>query len=172
MPNNHRLPTRKLALALFSILILSACQAPKEYELLNGQSGELNDFKGQWLVLNYWAVWCKPCIKEIPELNQLDTHAHIQVLGINYDKPAKEKLAEQAKTLDVKFATLLEAPEQIIWHTHFGYAKPNALPTTVIFTPELKVADILIGPQDEKSLLAKIDELTAHQAASSADNIR
>ena len=52
------------------ILIFSSCSEP-DYRLVGGESGKLNDFLGKWLVINYWADWCPPCIKEMPELERL-----------------------------------------------------------------------------------------------------
>ena len=55
------------------------------------QSGDsptasLEELRGQWVVINYWAQWCKPCIEEIPELNALDQkYEQVTVLGVNYD---------------------------------------------------------------------------------------
>ena len=49
----------------YLILILSSCSEP-DYRLVDGSSGKLDDFLGRWLIVNYWADWCPPCIKEMP----------------------------------------------------------------------------------------------------------
>ena len=51
----------------YLILILSSCSEP-DYRLVDGSSGKLDDFLGRWLIVNYWADWCPPCIKEMPDL--------------------------------------------------------------------------------------------------------
>ena len=63
------------------ILVLSSCSEP-DYRLVDGNSGKLNDFLGKWLIVNYWADWCPPCIKEMPELESFynDNKDHDQHL--------------------------------------------------------------------------------------------
>ena len=51
------------------VLLLGACGDKPE----TGGVPRLEDLRGQWVLVNYWAQWCKPCIEEIPELNQLDS---------------------------------------------------------------------------------------------------
>ena len=47
----------------------------------------INDLSGKWTVINYWADWCPPCIKEIPELHELDKNLEkIQVFLFNFDR--------------------------------------------------------------------------------------
>ena len=50
------------------VLILSACSRP-EFHLIDGSPVKLDDYQGKWKVINYWAEWCKPCLEEVPELN-------------------------------------------------------------------------------------------------------
>lgn len=113
----------------------------------------ISQFKGQWVVVNYWAQWCKPCIKEIPELNQLHAnHDTIVVLGVNFDGEVGETLKDQEEQLGIAFPTLDYDPS-----AELGIERPKALPTTVIITPQGKVLEKLIGPQTEQSLLARME---------------
>ena len=53
---------------------------------LHGKDVSLSEFRGSWLVLNYWATWCAPCRKEIPELSELnDDREDITVLGLAFE---------------------------------------------------------------------------------------
>lgn len=110
---------------------------------------DLSAHAGQWVLVNYWAPWCKPCIEEIPELNAVhNKHANISVYGVNFDGATGETLAEQEKTLGVAFPTLTEEPSAAL-----GIAKPAVLPTTLVIGPDGKVMATLLGPQTEESLL-------------------
>ena len=63
--------------------------------------------RGKWVVINYWARWCKPCLKEIPELNELNSrYDSVTVLGVNYDGVTGDELAEQTQQFGVEFVRL------------------------------------------------------------------
>jgi len=65
---------------LLATLLLVACADQDQTTTFHSA-----DYRGQWVVINYWAEWCKPCIKEIPELNGLDRREGYRVLGANFD---------------------------------------------------------------------------------------
>jgi thiol-disulfide isomerase/thioredoxin len=110
---------------------------------------DLNELQGHWLVINYWAVWCKPCIEEIPELNRFaEQHAgQVKVFGVNFDNSSGALLQEQVETLQIQFPTLEYDPA-----VQLGYPRPNVLPTTVVINPQGQVHRILKGPQTLDSL--------------------
>jgi len=117
-------------------------------------AASLADFRGQWLVVNYWAQWCKPCIEEIPELNELDDrHADIAVLGVNFEGATGEELAEQERSLGVAFPTLPADPS-----ADLGVPRPLVLPTTLLVDPDGRVVSQLVGPQTVKSLERALEE--------------
>jgi len=72
--------------------------------LMQGHSGDgdvrkdldPDTLKGRWVLINYWAEWCKPCLEEIPELNTFaEAHSEqVSVLGVNYDGVEGEALAQ------------------------------------------------------------------------------
>jgi thiol-disulfide isomerase/thioredoxin len=117
------------------------------------QSGEsptasLEELRGQWVVINYWAQWCKPCIEEIPELNTLDQkYEQVTVLGVNYDGAIGEALAQQKTRLGLAFASLEADPS-----AQLGIPRPIVLPTTLILDPDGQLAASLVGPQTIESL--------------------
>ena len=123
---------------------LTGCQSDKTVAIDN--------YRGQWVVVNYWAEWCKSCIKEIPELNDLNSqNADVTVLGVNFDGAVGDELARQLDELKVAFETLPYDPS-----AELGIERPRALPTTVIISPEGDLKEVLIGPQTQESLLAYI----------------
>ena len=136
---------------VFLIWALSACSQPDIYDT-TGHGYRYADWEGKTIVINYWAVWCAPCIKEIPELASLGKRHHdIQVFGVNYDMPDSETMARQIKELNISFPIFDRDP-----HLDFGIEKPEVLPTTLIIDPSGKLEHVLVGPQTEDSLLAVI----------------
>ena len=116
---------------------------------LAGCSASEQQFQGDsWTVVNYWAVWCKPCREEIPELNELNKDADIQVLGVNFDRKTGDALAFDSKTLGLDFSNI-EDPSQTL-----GVKRPSVLPTTLVISPEGEVEAVLVGPQTAATILA------------------
>jgi thiol-disulfide isomerase/thioredoxin len=107
----------------------------------------LEQLRGQWVVINYWAIWCKPCIQEIPELNALDELPEVTVLGVNYDGAAAEELRQQIEQLDIAFEVLANDPA-----SELGIDRPVVLPTTLILDPAGELRTTLVGPQTFESL--------------------
>lgn len=133
-------------------LLLSACDSV-DYVTLDGAGGQYDDWRGRWVLVNYWAEWCKPCIEEIPELNHFQKlHGDVaQVFGVNFDGGPKERQQQQAEALQIGFPVLLEDPAPAS-----GWERPKALPTTIVIDPEGRIRAQLQGPQTLADLRAAI----------------
>ena len=59
--------------AIFLVLLvgLSGCAKESSYRVADGSQMQLSELRGNWVLINYWADWCRPCREEIPELNTL-----------------------------------------------------------------------------------------------------
>ena len=113
--------------------------------LADGRHVPFSHWNDRWLVINYWAEWCAPCRKEIPELNKLHgerASSGAVVLGVNYDGLAGEKLEILVEEMGIEFPVLVEDPR-----TRWSVDQPAVLPTTLIIDPSGQVADVLVGPQ-------------------------
>ena len=137
---------------IYLILILSSCSKP-DYRLVDGSSGKLDDFLGRWLIVNYWADWCPPCIKEMPELENFynDNEDRALVLTYNFDRLEGEELQSQIIRFKVNVPSILTDPGIL-----FGWEAPPSLPATYIINPEGILIHTLIGPQTQESLEALI----------------
>ena len=120
-----------------------------DYKLNSGQTGNLDDFLGKWLVVNYWADWCPPCIKEMPELENFykQNNSKALVLAYNFDRLEGEELRDQIERFKVNVPSILTDPGLL-----FGWAAPPSLPATYIITPDGNLVETLIGPQTKDSL--------------------
>jgi thiol-disulfide isomerase/thioredoxin len=138
----------------YLILILSSCSEP-DYRLVDGSSGKLDDFLGRWLIVNYWADWCPPCIKEMPELENFynDNEDRALVLTYNFDRLEGEELQSQIIRFGVNVPSILTDPGIL-----FGWETPPSLPATYVINPEGILIHTLIGPQTQESLEALISD--------------
>lgn len=131
---------------LYLALALALC-ACGEGQKTTGEL-QLDALRGQWVVINYWAQWCKPCIREIPELNALDQrYPRVTVLGVNYDGATGEELEQQLHKLGVAFTMLSADPAR-----QLGVPRPVVLPTTLVLDPGGQLSATLVGPQTVASL--------------------
>lgn len=105
--------------------------------------------KGQWRIVNYWAIWCVPCREEIPELNALNRDTPLVVLSVNYDNSKGEALLRQVRELGIEFPVLEQDPAPSL-----GLERPRVLPTTLLVDPKGVVTDTLVGPQTQETLIA------------------
>ena len=128
-----------------------------DYELpdVNGQMQSLDQYKGKWLVVNYWATWCSTCMKEMPELISLhesNKDNDIVVVGISFESIEQEHLKEFVSNKSIPYIVLNTEPVRV---TPLG--KVPALPTTYIIDPEGKVVagDVgIITQQDIEDYIA------------------
>ena len=120
----------------------------------------LSQSGGEWLFINYWAEWCKPCIEEIPHLNTFAAkHAsEARVLLVNFDGLRGAQLRAAANKLDIRTGLLESDPA-----ARLGLQTPQALPATYVISPDGKLAHALLGPQTVDSLEAAMQPGPAAQ---------
>ena len=140
-------------LAGLVLLALAACGRDEPVAATPAAPDPLADAAGRWLLVNYWAEWCKPCREEIPELQAFarQNAAKAVVVMVNFDGVTGAQLAQQAKSLGIS-QPLLEADPA----AHLGTTRPQVLPTTLVIRPDGTPATTLIGPQTVASLAAAI----------------
>jgi thiol-disulfide isomerase/thioredoxin len=117
------------------MLVTVAQSNAVEYELpdANGQLQSLDQYKGKWVIVNYWATWCGTCMKELPEL--IDFHENNEldaiVVGINFESIENNELKEFIDSKIIPYPILKTRP---IRKTPLGPVP--ALPTTYIIDPQ------------------------------------
>ena len=155
MPEPTASRTANRLLALLLVALAAGCGGKPDYTTLQGDSGRFSDLQGRWILINYWAEWCKPCIKELPELNafQQQYGEHATVFVVNFDGISGDALAAQVERFGIETPALLQDPAVTL-----GYQRPKALPTTFVFGPDGKLRQPLQGPQTVASLAAAIEQ--------------
>lgn len=120
---------------------------------LDGKTFDLAAQRGKWVIVNYWATWCVPCIKEMPDISRFVTaHKNVTAIGLAYEdsEPAEIKafLAKHPVAYPIAQVTLDQPPKD--------FDQPRGLPTTYLIGPDGKVARHIVGPVTEASLEAII----------------
>ncbi len=141
-------------LLLLMALVLSGCERQPGLAIHSVGESEWDSYRGKWVFINYWAEWCLPCRKEMPELNEFARQyaAEAVVLGVNFDNPESAELARQIAALEVEFPVLSEDPAPML-----AYQRPSVLPTTLVYNPRGELQSTLVGPQTLESLRMWLD---------------
>jgi peroxiredoxin len=79
-------------------------------EDMQGKTHRLSDYRGKWVLVNFWATWCLPCLNEIPELISLH-NAHqdkdLSVIGIAMDSGSSGKVADFAQAHGISYPVVM-----------------------------------------------------------------
>jgi len=143
---------RNFVVAFLILLLIAGCKKPDAYDT-RGNPVRIADYQGKWVIINYWAPWCKPCLKEMPELNNLylTYKSRLMVFGVSFDQLSNEKINTFANKLGITFPVLQNFPIE-----KFGIQTIQTLPVTFIISPQGKLVKTLNGPQTQVDLEAAI----------------
>ena len=110
---------------------------------LDGTPYDLAQHRGKWVVVNFWATWCKPCVKEMPDLSALDAmREYIEVIGLAYDDSDPKDIRAFLTTHPVVYPIAIVDP----YEPMKSFASPRGLPTTYLIAPDGKLAKKFMGP--------------------------
>jgi thiol-disulfide isomerase/thioredoxin len=160
---NPRLPLTLPIALIIAALVLGAAQAipplhevsegpatageqelapPIALETLAGGRISLNELRGQWVLVNFWATWCIPCREEMPYLQQVadDYAGRLTVLAVNLREPVAD-IQSYAAELGLRFRILV-APDDALLLAY----DVRGVPLTVVIAPDGRLVHRQIGP--------------------------
>ncbi|MBL8134697.1 MAG: TlpA family protein disulfide reductase [Anaerolineae bacterium] len=128
-----------------------------DFSLANpeGTPVRLSHHRGRWVILNFWATWCAPCVAEMPVLETLaveraETHT---LIGINM-REDKDVVAAFAEEHGLSFRLLVDPPDSLV--LDYGVV---GLPQTLIISPEGEIVWRQFGPIDREAFGTTLDSL-------------
>lgn len=133
--------------AFFAVNTLAAGFSVKD---TRGRTHTLSDYKGKWVLVNFWATWCPPCLEEIPDMIALheaykDTKLVVIGIAMEYQNP-KQVMA---------FADSMRIPYPIVLGTRSIAAQIGqlpGLPTSYLYDPEGKMVAYNVGALTRKAV--------------------
>jgi len=134
-----------LFILLLSIQPLFTAQAvDMPLRAIDGGTDNLDRYRGKWVVVNYWATWCPPCIEEMPELQSFHDEYSADsavVIGINAEVIGKRRLLTFLDDYFISYPIFVSEPGQ---PSELGLIP--GLPTTFLVTPQGEVVARQVGP--------------------------
>jgi len=128
-----------------------------DYELrdMDGKSHRVSDNRGKWLIINFWATWCPPCIQEMPELERFykQNISSAQVWGVTFEDTDKAKIRQFIEQLGITYPVLGYGQDPLT-----GFGTVTVLPTTFVIDKQGLFFHRFEGPITAQDITAVIEQ--------------
>ena len=116
--------------------------------------------RGKYLVVNFWATWCSPCLKEIPAFVEFykENSEHVEILGLDFEPVNIELINEFVERFSINYPLILYTHINDSEYTKFG--EIVGMPTTLIYSPDGELLQTFMGEITIEDLKKYISPLT------------
>lgn len=123
---------KSTVLFCMAVLLLSFQVQAFQFQDTAGKIHKLEDYKGRWVLVNFWATWCPPCLKEIPDLIALhENRKDIMVIGVAMDFGDPQVVMDFVRSMPITYPIVL-GDRKIASQLD----EISLLPSTYFFDPE------------------------------------
>lgn len=148
---------KNLILVISLILcIFTTLASAKNVRDLDNNLIDFKELQGKWVLINFWASWCEPCVNEISEFNKLYTKSgdKVKVFAVNFDDLSANEQKQLGEKYTIKYPALLQSS---IGDLELGDVP--VIPMTFVFNPQGRLATKLYGGQTLASLEKSLNDL-------------
>ena len=125
-----------------------------------GKEMKLSDYKGKVILLNFWATWCPPCKKELPDLSKISGELKdkdFKMIGISVDDN-QEVLNNFLKTNNLPYTILFEPNVLVSKYMEAAGQNQNVVPQTYIIDKNGKVVEAIMGARSKADFFSLINK--------------
>ena len=165
------MPVTRFVLAISAALVVASCGAPPsqmntqapDFDLANLAGGKtsLASYRGKVLVVDFWATWCTPCIKEIPEYTDFyakNKSKGVEMVGVVFDSGEPAQIQEFLQKTKVAYTQLLGTDDLLE-----KYQANQGFPTTFVIGKKGQIVKKVLGspPGKFEGLQKAVEEALA-----------
>jgi len=128
----------------------TAAKPSLSVKTLDGGMFDLSAQNGKWVIVNFWATWCSPCLKELPDISAF-VAAHkdkVAAVGLDFEDAEKDEIEQFLKKHPLSYPVA----QVDIDHPPKDFDAPKGLPNTYVIAPDGHIAKAFMGPITTKDL--------------------
>lgn len=127
-----------------------------ELEKMDGEKVKLSDFRGEKVMLNFWATWCPPCRAEVPDMQKLHENKDVTILAVNLlgQESGIDPVEEFLEDYGVTFNVLLD--DDLVVAETYGI---QPVPTTYMIDTEGVIQNMAFGALNYELMVQELDKM-------------
>lgn len=126
----------------------------------NGKENKLSDHKGKVLFLNFWATWCGPCRKELPDLSSISEQLkgkNFRMIGVSVDED-QNALSKFLTANKISYTVLNDQSNLVEKYMKISKQPDNVIPQSYIIDKNGKVVEVIVGSRPKEEFLKLINK--------------
>ena len=127
-----------------------------EVTTLNGEQVRLSDYRGERIMLNFWATWCPPCRAEMPDMQKLYEEEDVTILAVNMTETESniEAVGTFVDDYELTFPILMDETSDVM--TSY---KIQAYPTSYMIDSNGRIQHVSLGAMNHDQMLQLLNKM-------------